>query len=144
MQSSRGVKAYAACCLADILRVCAPDAPYTAEQLRVSSDFSVAVANDQDIFQFFAVQLTNNLKPPPPNAKPLQPTRTKSNGETQSQLPHVATQASQRIFEVPYYDEYCYLLDSLAEIKSVVLACDVPGGDDIVTNFFEGFTQIVR
>ena len=104
----------------------------------------VAVADNQDIFQFFAVQLTNNLKPPPPNAKPLQPTRTKSNGETQSQLSQLPTQSSQRIFEVPYYDEYCYLLDSLAEIKSVVLACDVPGGDDIMTNFFEGFTQIVR
>lgn len=45
---------------------------------------------------------------------------------------------------MPYYTEYIYLLDSLATIKSVILACDVPGGDDIVTSFFEGFTDIVR
>lgn len=32
----RGVKAYVACCLADLLRLYAPDAPYTADQLRVS------------------------------------------------------------------------------------------------------------
>ncbi|KAF2400586.1 ARM repeat-containing protein [Trichodelitschia bisporula] len=30
----RGVRAYAACCLVDIFRLCAPDAPYTATQLR--------------------------------------------------------------------------------------------------------------
>lgn len=30
-----GVKAYTACCLADMLRLHAPDAPYTAVQLRV-------------------------------------------------------------------------------------------------------------
>jgi sister-chromatid-cohesion protein PDS5 len=32
-----GVRAYTACCLADMLRLHAPDAPYTAVQLRVSS-----------------------------------------------------------------------------------------------------------
>ena len=32
----KGVKAWTACCLVDILRLCAPDAPYTAQQLRVS------------------------------------------------------------------------------------------------------------
>lgn len=31
----QGVRAYTACCLADILRLCAPDAPYTASQLKV-------------------------------------------------------------------------------------------------------------
>ncbi|KAF9255405.1 hypothetical protein L218DRAFT_884207 [Marasmius fiardii PR-910] len=45
----RGVKAYAACCLADILRLYAPDAPYTQSELR-------------DIFQFFFRQLTAGLK----------------------------------------------------------------------------------
>ncbi|KAG7091856.1 hypothetical protein E1B28_008258 [Marasmius oreades] len=45
----RGVKAYAACCLADILRLYAPDAPYTQPELR-------------DIFQFFFRQLTAGLK----------------------------------------------------------------------------------
>lgn len=31
----KGVRAYTACCLADVLKICAPDAPYTASQLRV-------------------------------------------------------------------------------------------------------------
>lgn len=31
----KGVKAYTACCLVEMFRLCAPDAPYTASQLRV-------------------------------------------------------------------------------------------------------------
>jgi len=31
----KGVKAWTAACLVDILRLCAPDAPYTGQQLRV-------------------------------------------------------------------------------------------------------------
>ena len=49
LHKDRGVKAYAACCLADILRLYAPDAPYTQTELR-------------DIFQFFLKQLTIGLK----------------------------------------------------------------------------------
>ncbi|KAJ6484326.1 armadillo-type protein [Mycena vitilis] len=49
LHKDRGVKAYAACCLADILRLTAPDAPYTQAELR-------------DIFQFFFRQLTTGLK----------------------------------------------------------------------------------
>ncbi|KIK70195.1 hypothetical protein GYMLUDRAFT_150761 [Collybiopsis luxurians FD-317 M1] len=49
LHKDRGVKAYVACCIADILRLYAPDAPYTQSELR-------------DIFQFFFKQLTNNLK----------------------------------------------------------------------------------
>ena len=30
----KGVKAWTACCLVDILRLCAPDAPYTGQQLK--------------------------------------------------------------------------------------------------------------
>ncbi|KAJ7135989.1 cohesin-associated protein Pds5 [Mycena epipterygia] len=45
----RGVKAYTACCLANILRLTAPDAPYTQPELR-------------DIFQFFFRQLTTGLR----------------------------------------------------------------------------------
>ncbi|KAF8624977.1 hypothetical protein AX15_005612 [Amanita polypyramis BW_CC] len=48
LHRDRGVKAYAACCLADILRLYAPDAPYTQAELR-------------DIFQFFFRQLTAGL-----------------------------------------------------------------------------------
>jgi sister-chromatid-cohesion protein PDS5 len=32
----RGVKAFTACCVVDIFRLCAPDAPYTAVQMKVS------------------------------------------------------------------------------------------------------------
>ena len=32
----KGVKAWTACCLVDILRLCAPNAPYTGQQLKVS------------------------------------------------------------------------------------------------------------
>ena len=30
-----GVRAWTACCLVDVFRLCAPDAPYTAQQLKV-------------------------------------------------------------------------------------------------------------
>ncbi|KAI0251942.1 armadillo-type protein [Lactifluus subvellereus] len=49
LHKDRGVKAYAACCLADILRLFAPDAPYTHNELR-------------DIFQFFFRQLATGLR----------------------------------------------------------------------------------
>jgi sister chromatid cohesion protein PDS5 len=48
LHKDRGVKAYAACCLADILRLYAPDAPYNPNELR-------------DIFQFFFRQLSAGL-----------------------------------------------------------------------------------
>lgn len=31
----KGVKAFGACCLVDILKICAPDAPFTPKQLKV-------------------------------------------------------------------------------------------------------------
>jgi sister chromatid cohesion protein PDS5 len=51
LHKDRGVKAYAACCLADLLRLYAPDAPYTHTELR-------------DIFSFFFRQLVAGLKGP--------------------------------------------------------------------------------
>ena len=51
LHRDRGVKAYAACCLADLLRLYAPDAPYTQQELR-------------DIFAFFFRQLVQGLKGP--------------------------------------------------------------------------------
>ena len=35
----KGIRAWTACCLVDILRLCAPDAPYTGPQLKVSRVF---------------------------------------------------------------------------------------------------------
>lgn len=49
LHKDKGVRAYAACCLADLLRLYAPDAPYTQAELR-------------DIFQFFIRQLTQGLR----------------------------------------------------------------------------------
>uniref|UniRef100_D8QDI4 Uncharacterized protein n=1 Tax=Schizophyllum commune (strain H4-8 / FGSC 9210) TaxID=578458 RepID=D8QDI4_SCHCM len=49
LHKDRGVKAYAACCLADILKLYAPEAPYSDDELR-------------DIFQFFFQQLMTGLK----------------------------------------------------------------------------------
>ncbi|KAL1759171.1 armadillo-type protein [Schizophyllum commune] len=49
LHKDRGVKAYAACCLADILKLYAPEAPYNHDELR-------------DIFQFFFQQLMTGLK----------------------------------------------------------------------------------
>ena len=48
LHKERGVKALTACCLGEILRVYAPEAPYTQEELR-------------DIFQFFFRQLVVGL-----------------------------------------------------------------------------------
>ncbi|KAI0371304.1 hypothetical protein BV20DRAFT_979014 [Pilatotrama ljubarskyi] len=96
LHKDRGVKAYAACCLADLLRLYAPDAPYTQAELR-------------DIFQFFR-QLTTGLKGP----------------------------------DSPYYNEYFHLLESLSTVKSVVLVCDLPNGDDLMVDIFRDFFGLVR
>ncbi|KIJ30528.1 hypothetical protein M422DRAFT_36533 [Sphaerobolus stellatus SS14] len=51
LHKDKGVKAHTACCLADILRLTAPNAPYTRDELR-------------DIFEFMFRQLLNGLKAP--------------------------------------------------------------------------------
>ena len=35
----KGIRAWTACCLVEILRLCAPDAPYTGQQLKVVRPF---------------------------------------------------------------------------------------------------------
>ncbi|KAG6876687.1 hypothetical protein C0993_001235, partial [Termitomyces sp. T159_Od127] len=97
LHKDRGVKAYAACCLADILRLYAPDAPYTQPELR-------------DIFQFFFRQLTNGLK---------------------------GADAS-------YYNEYFHLLESLSTVKSVVLVCDLPNAEELMSEIFRDFFNLVK
>ena len=49
-----------------------------------------------------------------------------------------------RITEVPYYAEYCFLLDSLATIRSISLVTDLPGGDELMRDWFVGLFSIVR
>ncbi|PWW77887.1 hypothetical protein C7212DRAFT_356749 [Tuber magnatum] len=91
-----GVKAYTACCLADMLRLHAPDAPYTAVQLR-------------DIFELFVRQLK---------------------GLADS--------------ENPYYQQYLYLLESLASVKSVVLISDIPNSEAITLKIFTTFFDLAK
>lgn len=97
LHKDRGVKAYTACCLADLLRLYAPDAPYTQSELR-------------DIFSFFFKQLTTGLK-----------------GS-----------------DSPYYNEYFHLLESLSTVKSVVLVCDLPSAEELMTEIFRGCFGLVR
>ncbi|KIJ63153.1 hypothetical protein HYDPIDRAFT_113739 [Hydnomerulius pinastri MD-312] len=97
LHKDRGVKAFTACCLADILRLYAPDAPYTHTELR-------------DIFQFFFRQLSAGLKGA----------------------------------ESSYYNEYFHLLESLSTVKSVVLVCDLPHADELMTEIFHDFFGLVR
>ncbi|GJE86522.1 hypothetical protein PsYK624_026020 [Phanerochaete sordida] len=97
LHKDRGVKAYAACCLADLLRLYAPDAPFTRDELR-------------DIFDFFFRQLSTGLKGP----------------------------------DSPYYNEYYHLLESLSTVKSVVLVCDLPNAEELMTDIFRDFFNIVR
>ena len=110
-----GVVAYTACCLADMLRLHAPDAPYTARQLKVclSPWFDLRIADEgncaQDIFTCFVRCL-----------KGLENT------------------------EAPFYQQYMYLLDSLSTVKSVVLISDIPDGDEITKDLFTAFFDIAK
>ncbi|WVQ83257.1 hypothetical protein IAT38_005396 [Cryptococcus sp. DSM 104549] len=117
----RGVRAYAACCLADLLRLYAPDAPYSDVQLR-------------DIFQFFIDQLTTNIRP----STQTRPAGKKATADASQ------TTLSQRITDVPYYTEYYHLIENLATIKSVVLVCDVPGAEELMELYFTGFMEMAR
>ncbi|GMK53875.1 hypothetical protein CspeluHIS016_0104610 [Cutaneotrichosporon spelunceum] len=123
----RGVKAFAACCLAELLRLYAPDAPYTADELR-------------DIFQFFIAQIVSGLKGHGSKA-PMKKHDSQATQQTQTQ-----TQGTQgtRITDAPYYTEYCHLIESLAQIKSVVIIVDLPSADDLITRYFEGVCEIAR
>ncbi|EJT99367.1 hypothetical protein DACRYDRAFT_96151 [Dacryopinax primogenitus] len=97
LHKDKGVKAFAACCLADLLRLYAPDAPYTGTELK-------------DIFQFFSRQLYGGLK--------------SSNG--------------------PHFTEYYYLLESLSNVKSIVLVCDLPQADELMSEIFRNFFELAK
>lgn len=100
LHKDKAVKANVACCLADMLRLFAPNAPFTPAELC-------------DIFQFFLHQLTM------PQAG-----LSKPNG--------------------PQYPEYFYLLESLSNVKSVVLVCDLSNADEMMTDYFKGFLDLAR
>ena len=98
MHKDRTVKAFIACCLADMLRLYAPDAPYSPNELR-------------DIFQFFVRQLRN--------------------------LASAKVEASNVV-------QYHYLLQSLSEIKSIALVAELPGHDEVMTEFFTELFDVIR
>ncbi|PLW44610.1 hypothetical protein PCASD_05126 [Puccinia coronata f. sp. avenae] len=97
VHKDKTVKALVACCIANLLRLYAPDAPYTIAELR-------------DIFQFFFRQLRN-----------LQP--------GSSQCPNQA--------------HYLHLLESLSTVQSIVLVCDVPQSQELITEIFNVLFKMV-
>ncbi|KAL3473987.1 armadillo-type protein [Aspergillus californicus] len=92
----RGVRAWATCCIVDVLRLCAPDAPFTANQLK-------------DIFTCIVSSIIPSLGDP-------------SN---------------------PYNAQHIYVLNSLAEVKSVVLMTDLDHPDELIVPLFASCFDIV-
>ncbi|EGV66434.1 Sister chromatid cohesion protein pds5 [Yamadazyma tenuis] len=92
--SNSGVQAYVCCALADILRVYAPDAPFTS--VEISSIFK-AFFN-----QFKKLSDTHNL----------------------------------------YFQQQCYLLKRLAEVRSVVLIADVADSEQLIETAFNVFYDL--
>lgn len=126
LHKDRAVRASVACCLADILRLSAPNAPYTVNDLHVSHERtpfcrarSVASADPamsvcpQDILQFFLIELCS----------------------PKSGLSD--TSGAQ-------YDDYVYLLDCISRTKSITLVTDLPKADEVMVDWFRRFFDLVR
>ncbi|KAL2864467.1 sister chromatid cohesion factor PDS5 [Aspergillus lucknowensis] len=92
----KGVRAWVTCCIVDVLRLCAPDAPFTANQLK-------------DIFTCIVSSIIPSLGDP-------------SN---------------------PYNAQHIYILNSLAEVKSVVLMTDLDHPDTLIVPLFASCFDIV-
>ncbi|KAL4742368.1 armadillo-type protein [Aspergillus similis] len=92
----KGVRAWATCCIVDVLRLCAPDAPFTANQLK-------------DIFTCIVSSIIPALGDP-------------SN---------------------PYNAQHIYVLNSLAEVKSIVLMTDLDHPDTLIVPLFISCFDIV-
>ncbi|PWY70689.1 sister chromatid cohesion and DNA repair protein [Aspergillus eucalypticola CBS 122712] len=92
----RGVRAWAACCIVDVLRLCAPDAPFTGNQLK-------------DIFTCIVSSIVPALGDP-------------SNS---------------------YNAQHIYVLNSLAEVKSIVLMTDLDHPDSLIIPLFTSCFDIV-
>ncbi|KAL8807815.1 MAG: hypothetical protein Q9182_000464 [Xanthomendoza sp. 2 TL-2023] len=86
----KGVKALTASCLVDILRLCAPNAPFTGQQLR-------------DIFNVIISQI----------------------------LPALADPSH------AYNNQHLYILNSLAQVKSIILLADIPSAETLIINVFK-------
>ncbi|KAI7946278.1 hypothetical protein MJO29_010805 [Puccinia striiformis f. sp. tritici] len=98
VHKDKTVKALVACCIANLLRLYAPDAPYTLPELR-------------DLFQFFFRQIRN-----------LQP----GSGQCPNQT------------------YYLHLLESLANVQSIVLVCDVPQSEELIIEVVQVLFKMVN
>lgn len=109
----KGVKALTACCIVDILKLCAPDAPYTGVQLRVTIWTPTFIKSDadliQDIFNLIITEILPALSDP--------------------------THA--------YNNQHFYVLQSLSQWKSIVLITDIPSSDTLITNLFVNFFDVL-
>ncbi|KAI4123726.1 MAG: hypothetical protein LQ347_006040, partial [Umbilicaria vellea] len=103
----KGVKAWTACCLVDILRLCAPDAPYTGQQLRASRRGQEL--DPADIFTMLITSIFPALSDP-------------SNA---------------------YNNQHMYVLQSLAQVKSIVLLTDIPSSESLTLHLFTSFFDIL-
>ncbi|KAL2000637.1 hypothetical protein VTN02DRAFT_2838 [Thermoascus thermophilus] len=92
----RGVRAWTACCVVDVLRLCAPDAPFTGNQLK-------------DIFTSIVSSIIPALADP-------------SNA---------------------YNAQHIYVLNSLAEVKSIVLLTDLDSPETLLLPLFTSCFDIV-
>ncbi|KAL1867013.1 Sister chromatid cohesion protein pds5 [Paecilomyces lecythidis] len=92
----KGVRAWTACCIVDVLRLCAPDAPFTGNQLK-------------DIFTCIITTIIPALADP-------------SNA---------------------YNSQHIYVLNSLAEVKSIVLLTDIDSADALMLPLFTSCFDIV-
>ncbi|RKF62082.1 Sister chromatid cohesion protein pds5 [Erysiphe neolycopersici] len=92
----KGVRAFTACCLVDVLKICAPDAPFTPSQLK-------------EIFTLFITSILPALSNP----------------------------------SHAYNQQHKYVLASLAEVKSIVLICDIPNSDSLVLHLFSNFFDMM-
>ncbi|KAG4416704.1 hypothetical protein IFR04_010163 [Cadophora malorum] len=92
----KGVRAFAACCLVDVLKLCAPDAPFTPTQLK-------------DVFTLFVTSILPALSDP----------------------------------SHAYNAQHKYVLVSLAEVKSIVLLCDIQNSDSLILHLFSSFFDMI-
>ncbi|CUM64062.1 uncharacterized protein PRCAT00001650001 [Priceomyces carsonii] len=87
--SNMGVQAFVCCCISDILRINAPNAPYNATDLSL-------------IFKAFFRQFRKLGDP-----------------------------------ETPYFQQQCYILKRLAEVRSIILITDLPDAEHLIELLFE-------
>lgn len=46
--------------------------------------------------------------------------------------------------DAPWFNEYVYILDSMATIKTVCLVPDLPHGDELTLEIFKDFFEVVK